>query len=65
VSTRPNKDLSSFRGHGHTWVEIAAELGGTPQARRMQLARAIRRIAPAIGLDTAGPSRERCGVRRS
>jgi RNA polymerase sigma-70 factor (ECF subfamily) len=43
--------LAERRGHGHTWAEIAAELGGTPQARRMQLARAIRRIAPEIGLD--------------
>jgi RNA polymerase sigma-70 factor (ECF subfamily) len=43
--------LAERRGHGHTWVEIAAELGGTPQSRRKQLARAIRRIAPEIGLD--------------
>jgi RNA polymerase sigma-70 factor (ECF subfamily) len=47
--------LAGRRGDGHTWVEIAAELGGTPQARRKQLARAIRRIGPEIGL---GPVEE-------
>jgi RNA polymerase sigma-70 factor (ECF subfamily) len=47
--------LAERRGGGHTWVEIAAELGGTPQARRKQLTRAIRRIAPEIGL---GPIEE-------
>jgi RNA polymerase sigma-70 factor (ECF subfamily) len=43
--------LAQRRGVGHTWVEIAAELGGTPQARRKQLARAIRRVGPEVGLD--------------
>jgi RNA polymerase sigma-70 factor (ECF subfamily) len=43
--------LAERRAAGRTWVEIAAELGGTPQARRKQLARALDRIAPEIGLD--------------
>jgi RNA polymerase sigma-70 factor (ECF subfamily) len=43
--------LAQRRGAGHTWVEIAAELGGTPQARRKQLGRAIRRVGPEVGLD--------------
>jgi RNA polymerase sigma factor (sigma-70 family) len=37
--------LADLRGQGHTWAEIAAELGGTPQARRKQLARAVERAA--------------------
>jgi RNA polymerase sigma-70 factor (ECF subfamily) len=44
--------LAQRRGVGHTWVEIAAELGGTPQARRKQLARAIRRVGPEVVLDS-------------
>jgi RNA polymerase sigma-70 factor (ECF subfamily) len=43
--------LAEKRGEGHTWAEIAAELGGTAQARRKQLTRAIHRVAPAVGLD--------------
>lgn len=43
--------LAERRSAGYTWVEIAAELGGTAQARRKQMARAINRVAPEIGLD--------------
>jgi RNA polymerase sigma-70 factor (ECF subfamily) len=43
--------LAEHRAAGRTWVEIAAELGGTAQARRKQLGRAVNRIAPEIGLD--------------
>lgn len=43
--------IARRRAEGHSWAEIAAELGETPQAVRMRLTRAIARIAPAVGLD--------------
>ena len=36
--------LADLRAQGCEWAEIAARLGGTPQARRMQLARAVDRV---------------------
>jgi RNA polymerase sigma factor (sigma-70 family) len=36
--------LADLRADGCEWAEIAAELGGTPQARRKQLARALDRV---------------------
>jgi RNA polymerase sigma factor (sigma-70 family) len=36
--------LADLRSQGYEWAEIAARVGGTPQARRMQLARAARRV---------------------
>jgi RNA polymerase sigma factor (sigma-70 family) len=38
------RPLADLRAQGCDWAEIAAELGGTPQARRKQLARAIDRV---------------------
>ena len=43
--------LADRRAQGHAWAEIAAEMGGTPQARRKQLARAVERAAQQLGLD--------------
>src|SRR5262249_40663469 len=43
--------LADLRAQGHAWADIAAELGGTPQARRKQLARAVERAAQQLGLD--------------
>ena len=34
------RQLTELRGEGRTWPEIAATMGGTPQARRRQLAHA-------------------------
>jgi RNA polymerase sigma factor (sigma-70 family) len=45
------RHLTELRGEGHTWPEIAATLGGTPQARRRQLTRALDRVARRLGLD--------------
>jgi RNA polymerase sigma-70 factor (ECF subfamily) len=45
------KQLADLRAAGVAWEEIAGQLGGTAQARRMQLARAVERIARALGLD--------------
>jgi RNA polymerase sigma-70 factor (ECF subfamily) len=46
--------IADARGLGKSWQEIAEELGGTPEARRKQLARAIDRVAPDLGLDPEG-----------
>jgi RNA polymerase sigma-70 factor (ECF subfamily) len=47
------KELADLRAAGASWEEIAAQLGGTAPARRMQLARAVERVAQALGLDDA------------
>jgi ECF sigma factor len=39
------------RSAGHEWSEIAAELGGGPNARRKQFARAADRAARELGID--------------
>ena len=43
--------LVDLRGHGHDWDAIAVAVGGTAQARRMQLTRALDRVARELGLD--------------
>jgi RNA polymerase sigma factor (sigma-70 family) len=45
------KELAKRRGQGQGWAKIAAEMGGTPQACRMQLARALDRIAKELGVE--------------
>ncbi len=42
--TEEERTLADLRGQGYEWAEIAARVGGTAQARRMQLARAVRRV---------------------
>jgi RNA polymerase sigma-70 factor (ECF subfamily) len=46
------RQLADLRRDGCEWAEIARRVGGTPQARRMQLARAIDRVADELGLDS-------------
>lgn len=43
--------VAERRGQGFAWDEIAAELGGTAEARRKQLSRALDRVAQELGLD--------------
>jgi RNA polymerase sigma-70 factor (ECF subfamily) len=43
--------LADLRHDGLAWAEIAERLGGTAQARRMQLARAVERVSRELGLD--------------
>jgi RNA polymerase sigma-70 factor (ECF subfamily) len=45
------RELADRRGAGQGWPEIAAALGGTANGRRIQLKRAIDRIAPELGLE--------------
>jgi RNA polymerase sigma-70 factor (ECF subfamily) len=46
--------VADLRAEGRQWAEIAAELGGTAQARRRQLARALDRVAAQVGLEGRG-----------
>src|SRR5262249_18635113 len=43
--------LADLRRQGVGWADIAARLGGTAEARRSQLARAIDRVSRELGLD--------------
>lgn len=43
--------LADLRSLGREWAEIAREVGGTPDARRKQLTRAISRVSKELGLD--------------
>jgi RNA polymerase sigma-70 factor (ECF subfamily) len=44
-------EIAHLRGQGCSWGEVADRLGGTPEARRVQLARALDRVARALKLD--------------
>src|SRR5262249_48656274 len=44
------RTLAELRAQGHDWAAIAARVGGTPQARRKQLARATARVARELDL---------------
>jgi RNA polymerase sigma-70 factor (ECF subfamily) len=46
--------LAELRQQGLGWAEIAAKVGGTAQARRVQLARATDRVLRELGLEEAG-----------
>jgi RNA polymerase sigma-70 factor (ECF subfamily) len=45
------QQVAELRSQGLAWADIADRLGGTAQARRMQLARAVERVARELGLD--------------
>jgi RNA polymerase sigma factor (sigma-70 family) len=47
------RELAALRGRGLSWEEVAEQVGGTPQARRVQLSRALTRVGRKIGLDDA------------
>ena len=49
--TADEQVLADLRGEGLTWDEIAARVGGTAQARRVQFSRAVDRVAAELGLD--------------
>jgi RNA polymerase sigma factor (sigma-70 family) len=44
--------LADQRARGRPWGEIAAEVGGKPDARRVQLERAVNRVARELRLET-------------
>jgi RNA polymerase sigma-70 factor (ECF subfamily) len=43
--------LAELRSPGGSWAETAAQVGGSPEALRKQLARAVERAAQHLGLD--------------
>ncbi|MFO0843102.1 MAG: sigma-70 family RNA polymerase sigma factor [Gemmataceae bacterium] len=45
------RQLADLRALGREWADIAAEVGGTADARRKQLSRAIERASRELGLD--------------
>jgi RNA polymerase sigma factor (sigma-70 family) len=45
------RTMADLRAQGWEWPQIAQEMGGTPQSRRKQLARAVDRVAQDLGLD--------------
>jgi RNA polymerase sigma-70 factor (ECF subfamily) len=47
--------LVDLRGEGLSWADVASRLGGTPGSRRMQLARAVERVARSLGLESSNP----------
>jgi RNA polymerase sigma-70 factor (ECF subfamily) len=49
--TPEERQLVDRRGAGQGWAEVVAALGGTADGRRMQLKRALDRVAPALGLE--------------
>ena len=49
--TDEERRLAEQRAAGRDWAEIAAENGGSPEALRKQLARAIDRVGQELGLD--------------
>ena len=49
--SQEERQLIDLRHEGFNWEEIATALGGSPGARRMQLSRAMDRVARELGLD--------------
>lgn len=45
------RQLADLRALGREWADIAREIGGTAEARRKQLTRAIARVSRELGLD--------------
>jgi RNA polymerase sigma-70 factor (ECF subfamily) len=52
--TPEDRLLVELRNQGLDWAAIASRLGGTPDGRRMQLARALDEVARQLGLDEDG-----------
>ena len=49
------RQLVEARTQGRDWAAIAAEMGGTPEALRKKLARAVGHVAKELGLDDSTP----------
>jgi RNA polymerase sigma-70 factor (ECF subfamily) len=46
------RKVAELRSQGFDWATVARELGGTPEARRKQFARAVDRVGQELGLDS-------------
>jgi hypothetical protein len=49
--TAEERYLADQRALGREWADLAAELGGTAEAARKKLARAIDRVGQGLGLE--------------
>ena len=49
--TDDERALADLRAEGLTWEEVATRVGGTAQARRVQLGRALDRVARELGIE--------------
>lgn len=49
--TADDRQLAELRAEGHSWVEVAERAGGTPEARRKQLRRALDEVLVRLGLE--------------
>jgi RNA polymerase sigma-70 factor (ECF subfamily) len=49
--TDAEREIADRRSAGLNWPQIAAELGGTPDALRKQLSRGVERISRELGLE--------------
>lgn len=49
--TAEELQLAEWRNDGLSWAEIARRLGGTSDARRLQLSRAVDRVTRTLGLE--------------
>lgn len=49
--TEEERTLAELRANGLGWTEIAERIGGTAQARRVQLMRAVERVECELGLE--------------
>jgi RNA polymerase sigma-70 factor (ECF subfamily) len=50
--TGEERQIADLRARGSDWAAVAAELGGTADGRRKQLARAVARVEEDLGLDS-------------
>jgi RNA polymerase sigma factor (sigma-70 family) len=50
--TDAEREIADRRAAGMNWHQIAAELGGTPDALRKQLSRGVDRVSQELGLET-------------
>ncbi len=48
------RQMAELRAQGQSWDEIAQEMGGTAQARRVQFSRAVDRVSKLIGIEEEG-----------
>lgn len=46
------RSIADLRARGSDWAAVATELGGSPDGRRKQLARAVMRVENELGLDS-------------
>jgi RNA polymerase sigma-70 factor (ECF subfamily) len=51
--TAEERAIAELRADGVAWADVAARLGGTAQARRMQFVRAVERVEEELGLGAA------------